>query len=265
MWFYRKGNGNLGARMGGIVNNQDSTFDICPKCKAEVEHVKFGNIILEHCPNCKGLFLDFNELKEKEVERCDMADSDSLRRDEKDLDRMQIACPKCKVKMSKKKVLFKKGLRLDVCPSCRGIWFDKGELTRYINKDKNHFRKNSRIPVQLTCVKCSTDFDRDAKKDSSRKCPRCGEWLTIKFPEDFFVPLIDKKLLLTYIVFFVIVILIFLYASYMLKSAGQAFLFSSTLGVAAAFVLARVIVYKAMLRGYISRIGGTVHIIEEQD
>ena len=38
-------------------------------------------------------------------------------------------CPDCACALEQTR---RRGVRLDVCPSCRGIWLDKGELTAFV-------------------------------------------------------------------------------------------------------------------------------------
>jgi len=38
-----------------------------------------------------------------------------------------ISCPVCSIPMDEVK---KSGVLIDVCPRCKGVWLDRGELTR---------------------------------------------------------------------------------------------------------------------------------------
>jgi len=40
-----------------------------------------------------------------------------------------LRCPLCDVKM---KEVERRGVMIDVCPECKGIWLDKGELERLL-------------------------------------------------------------------------------------------------------------------------------------
>ncbi len=47
-----------------------------------------------------------------------------------------MKCPVCKdvtLLMSEKR-----GIEVDYCPECRGIWLDRGELDKIIEKEKNN-------------------------------------------------------------------------------------------------------------------------------
>jgi uncharacterized protein len=42
-----------------------------------------------------------------------------------------MKCPKCNVTLLMSE---KKGIEIDYCPDCRGIWLDRGELEKIIEK-----------------------------------------------------------------------------------------------------------------------------------
>lgn len=41
-------------------------------------------------------------------------------------------CPKCSVDMQVKTIM---DVEIDICPSCKGIWLDKGELSKLAGID----------------------------------------------------------------------------------------------------------------------------------
>jgi len=49
-----------------------------------------------------------------------------------------IKCPLCNVEM---KVLILKGVEIDKCPECSGIWLDKGEMQQLASKERIEARK----------------------------------------------------------------------------------------------------------------------------
>lgn len=58
-----------------------------------------------------------------------------------------MKCPVCKdvtLLMSEKK-----GIEIDYCPECRGIWLDRGELEKLIEKEDNynesHYERREKI------------------------------------------------------------------------------------------------------------------------
>ncbi len=73
----------------------------------------------------------------------------------------KMNCPECNtVKLSEKS--YRSGrLILDRCESCKGIWFDSGELEQVLRK---HAEK-------------SFDFPKLAYENKSRPCPKCNQAL----------------------------------------------------------------------------------------
>jgi uncharacterized protein len=45
-----------------------------------------------------------------------------------------MKCPNCKE--SKLVISERRGIEIDYCPDCRGIWLDRGELDKLLEKDK---------------------------------------------------------------------------------------------------------------------------------
>ena len=66
----------------------------------------------------------------------------------------QIDCPKCSQAMERWE---SKGVCLDHCSSCKGLWFDEGELTRHFANTGNEI----------------SEGDLKAAGGTSLRCPRC--------------------------------------------------------------------------------------------
>ena len=93
-------------------------------------------------------------------------------------------CHRCWVKMDKKEVeTFGPNIIIDVCPKCKGIWLDKGELGKLL-KDKKladyltkHIGTKSRSP--MVCPRCGMTMDIEkADEIEVDVCLNCGgAWL----------------------------------------------------------------------------------------
>lgn len=68
----------------------------------------------------------------------------------------EIKCPKCSHIMDQWE---SRGVALDHCNSCKGLWFDQGELTRHF------LNSGSRI----------SERDLEADRETPFSCPRCQE------------------------------------------------------------------------------------------
>ena len=98
----------------------------CPKCSSEtlVKTEALGNIPLDVCPGCKGIFFDKGELeallKQSQGEVPAGFELISPRPE-------GLTCPRCSVKMSRGG-LVNPLLLVDKCGSCGGVWLDPREL-----------------------------------------------------------------------------------------------------------------------------------------
>ena len=65
----------------------------CPRCNVALNEKKFKDIDVDHCPQCKGLWLEFHELDQLEDHSMDSDDTKGMleyARRESD-----ISCPHC--------------------------------------------------------------------------------------------------------------------------------------------------------------------------
>jgi uncharacterized protein len=49
-----------------------------------------------------------------------------------------MKCPNCQATLL---LADKKGIEIDYCPECRGIWLDRGELEKIIERSADHYSK----------------------------------------------------------------------------------------------------------------------------
>lgn len=49
-----------------------------------------------------------------------------------------MKCPSCNETLV---MSDKKGIEIDYCPNCRGIWLDRGELEKIIERSADHYSK----------------------------------------------------------------------------------------------------------------------------
>lgn len=106
--------------------------------------LEFAGIEIDYCMECKGIWLDIGELEYLIAEE----DGDEY------LEPMAAvgvkgkgrACPICTRSMKKIHLGPTKDILLDQCPS-HGIWFDRGELNKFISTGRDE-KRSSRL-VQL--------------------------------------------------------------------------------------------------------------------
>ena len=99
----------------------------CPVCKESLIVVELDQVEIDHCVECKGVWLDAGELELL------LGESDSAR---KFLDSMKKSsssekprkCPICQRKMTKVEFADSARTVVDKCKNDHGIWLDQGEL-----------------------------------------------------------------------------------------------------------------------------------------
>lgn len=98
----------------------------CPEVEMAVE--VHGEVEIDRCPSCSGIFLDWGELTalltQEGIENVDLpsdAPAEAAARDA-----MAAACSRCDLPM--RPVATRMGIKLDTCGKCGGAFLDKGEF-----------------------------------------------------------------------------------------------------------------------------------------
>ncbi len=137
----------------------------CPKCKAKLWHVEREGEVVEVCSGCNGMWFDAGELtlmlgfyRRIETERGKPS---------------YVACIRCGdglVELPFPETT----VDVDVCPECRGVWLDAGELEA-LKKDLAKFMPSEQASFSDRAAQILDDLDRGAVARAA--CPRCGERL----------------------------------------------------------------------------------------
>jgi uncharacterized protein len=132
----------------------------CPACQRPLRRFKAGTVTLDGCDGgCGGIWFDHRELARVNREHPDPdAKIVELSCDPKiqvhDDDIRQ--CSKCGVTLEKKLYSLGSGVIMDVCPKCKGIWLDSGELEKI--RDSIHPRPVRPRAVSREPLKIAVDF-----------------------------------------------------------------------------------------------------------
>ncbi len=94
----------------------------CPKCRKEMERWTPGDLELDHCPACRGLWFDANELSRH------LANLGAPRFAERPTGAapLTLPCPACPEQNLDGSFLL--DVPVESCPACNGIFLDLGEL-----------------------------------------------------------------------------------------------------------------------------------------
>ena len=119
---------------------------LCPNCKMELIVVERDNVALDYCPNCSGFWFDDEEwnLLCKRL----YSTTKDIVGDVYSIPKLTIKeeikhCPICNSKMEK---FMAYNIVLDRCPNKHGIWFDKNEMSEFINSSTG---KSSNNPINF--------------------------------------------------------------------------------------------------------------------
>lgn len=109
---------------------------ICPKCGGSLSPREVGEVVVDQCAVCQGIWLDVGELRavidfqRQHPESALAADAPAAHYE------VTGPCPRCggEGNMTRITSLHDDSLVLDSCPVCYGIWLDGGELQRLMNQ-----------------------------------------------------------------------------------------------------------------------------------
>ncbi len=109
----------------------------CPKDRGTLEDVVYeGNVRVDRCPQCRGMWLDEDELEAIENTIYDTAllEASSMETEElaeamaKHKADPPLKCPRCAGEMARREYGYCSMVLIDTCPSCLGVWLDGGEI-----------------------------------------------------------------------------------------------------------------------------------------
>jgi Zn-finger nucleic acid-binding protein len=111
----------------------------CPQCAGAMNEVKAEAItgyllVLDQCPRCGGIWCDRWELypvTAAAAAQLDGVDQISLQQPIRAADH-QLECPRCRARMFRlRDPTVPADARIERCPNCDGMWFNRGELRRF--------------------------------------------------------------------------------------------------------------------------------------
>lgn len=112
---------------------QNSSALLCPACGDTMNVIDVSDIELDECPNCHGLWFDHHELEQvldlqtmppRLLQSRQAVNQDSLRPEG------TRPCPRCAKRLRTTKI---KGVQVDLCQHCKGLFLDQGELNRLLD------------------------------------------------------------------------------------------------------------------------------------
>ncbi len=110
----------------------------CPKCLGKLEEKSVENVKVDICWVCEGIWFDKNELEK--VIQADSVDFKKIDVGREELDGQEASgmynefdekagvCPRCSQETKLNRSDYPKGITVDICSKCQGIWLDGGEI-----------------------------------------------------------------------------------------------------------------------------------------
>ncbi len=114
------------------ATKQGTSEQRCPVDSTALDLFAVSGVQFEGCPTCHGLWLDKDELR-KLKNAVNDGQLHWLNREVDNIDSVSVvsstrACPKCPSAHLRSVVFGQSGVVIDSCPSCHGIWLDRGEF-----------------------------------------------------------------------------------------------------------------------------------------
>lgn len=126
---------DCGAELALAATGEAADERACPRCAMAMRARRVGDVVIDECAACLGVFLDHVAIKRIVVDRA-QSRADALlgalpRAQPRALpapgQRMYLPCPVCRVVMNRKLFATGTGVIIDVCRG-HGTFFDPGEL-----------------------------------------------------------------------------------------------------------------------------------------
>jgi Zn-finger nucleic acid-binding protein len=119
----------------------------CPKCRSDMEQIMIDGTEIDRCTSCHGLWFDDGELgKVHNKEAAAVLDIGEVATGKKQNEIEHYRCPRCAGPMNRLVDPEQPHIWFERCGTCRGSFFDAGELTDLVNVTISDFFKRFVTP-----------------------------------------------------------------------------------------------------------------------
>jgi PAT family beta-lactamase induction signal transducer AmpG len=119
----------------------------CPKCRSDMEQVMIDGTEIDRCTSCHGLWFDDGELEKlRTAEAAAALDIGDIKTGKKQNRIEHYRCPRCAGEMNRMVDPEQTHIWFEQCDSCRGSFFDAGELTDLATVSVSDFFKRFVTP-----------------------------------------------------------------------------------------------------------------------
>ena len=170
----------------------------CPNDSTEMYQVKIEGhynqpILLEQCKECGGIWFDEAELfsaRHGEAEKIEVFDSKSLWTPT-NIEKRILRCPLDQSELFRfKDRYFLKGIILERCPSCNGIWLNRGDFTKFqqvrqeLKRPKGRSSKDKRLEEDIKRI-----LSAHRAEAASNTLEKLGRFLSMPIDRATLLPL----------------------------------------------------------------------------
>jgi Zn-finger nucleic acid-binding protein len=152
----------------GTINfpSQDRMMK-CPLCREAMKTLDIGDVSIDECSLCKGLWFDKGELEEfKDQVEPDLRFLDFEIWNRKalfNINEEPINCPRCR-NVSIRSIKFQEpNLDIKFCPRCEGVWLDFGNFKDIIDAFQNEAETKSASEYAKASLKEASDIVMNPK------------------------------------------------------------------------------------------------------
>ncbi|MCC6676173.1 MAG: zf-TFIIB domain-containing protein [Phycisphaerales bacterium] len=100
----------------------------CPKCRAPMKHIRVGEVLVDRCYACAGLWLDALEKEKLLGDRKAAAAADHPAGPKSTASRGAYKCPRDHSTLIEMSDIRQSHVRFESCTVCGGVFLDAGEL-----------------------------------------------------------------------------------------------------------------------------------------
>ncbi len=111
----------------------------CPRCQTELQKRQGDGVSALCCKGCQGLWLDRAKLANAKQADLPAVTADFW----EELDDWQEATISCPDDKSRLRTLSHRGVEVDICPTCSGLWLDKGEWEKLVEARRKNKLRNA--------------------------------------------------------------------------------------------------------------------------
>jgi Zn-finger nucleic acid-binding protein len=119
----------------------------CPKCRSDMEQIMIDDTEVDRCSSCHGLWFDDGELRKlRTKEAAAVLDIGDATTGKQQNEIEHYRCPRCAGPMNRLVDPAQPHIWFEQCGSCRGSFFDAGELTDLATVSMSDFFKRFVTP-----------------------------------------------------------------------------------------------------------------------